>query len=454
MKRPWAETEEKHVFLRSIVGICKGANKGSGIKQFTKVKLTEKLINKEIIYNFSNSEINKHCNAEIDLYYSSYYSNRTDRVLWNVDNDMKDATLDILGGELTWLEEWQDKVIPAFFKETKSFASRGGIGSHSPFWVVAGDDYKHYSNKAKNSIAANLAKSLEFELERFRKLKGYKFTKVEIKGTNSCFDYKTGELKFGSLCLLPRTDEHIDFVKHQAPTLTFNEIKKLIENLRKYNNTLESVVPPVVLVAPVENTVIRPDNIMEGSWRPRIVEINQSYGDFLLDVVLEGHELRSNCGRYIINKQQINVCVSVIKALQESDIKTHGHVKHMSFKRIKKLWLALIEAGDTDVPYCDRAVTAIRNAMSEHGFIEWHQHEFWFESTEAARAACVFSISKSFFLLCCPSDNNTPPCVVTSKSIRGTETHQTPIKSKSVNPFLVKSKKFIADEESVLTICV
>lgn len=440
MRAPSTKTTDKHLALKSMVGIGRGSNKGTGLTQFTKLKLAQKLLDHQPIFDFSNYDLDRHCSGEIYLYYSSYYSNNCNKVLWAIDNDMKEKTLNELDGDLSDLDKWETVVLPILFTGMKCFTSKGGIGSHGHFWVEAGVEYKHYNQFECNTLARDLSSKLEKELERFRKLKGYKFSKVEVKGTNSVMNWRTKDLSLGALCLLPRTDEHVSYVMNEAPVLTFKTIQRLIINLRNYNNAIDNVIPVPDLKEQLV-TKVKPTLTAIGSFKTKIVTVDYSYGEFYCDKVLNGNEVRSLDERYIASSEHFGIFISILKALSEADLKMHGEVKQMSFKRIQAMWNALVESGDIELPYNDRLVTVMRNSLSKNGFINWTNNKF------CITQACAFSISNEFFLL---QNTTTPTCI---GIISGHCVHLVPEFDSGVHPTIAHAKKMMELEENILQLC-
>lgn len=444
MKKPRTKTTEKHLLLKSLVGINKGWNKGCGLVQLKKETLLTKLQSKKALTNFSNTDLDLHCAGQIHLYYSSYYSVNKQEAVIAIDNDMKERDIIKYDSDLTDLYYWEDTVLPLFFPGIKAFRSKGGIGSHCMFKMIPGVEYRELNSFQKNKKARDLQIALEKELEKFRNYKNYKFTKVELKGTNTVVNWKTGDINFGALCLLPRTDEHIKYVANEIPTFTFRHIQKLVFNLKKYNDSVDNLSTPKI---EIEKLSTKPKVMPTGSVAVKIVTLDKSYGEFYYSQVLRGEEVRSNDGRYLCNEEDFTVMISIIKALQEADIKTYGHVKQMSFSRIKAMWNALIESGETTIAFNDRKVTAMRNSLSENGFIDWISEKY------CGNKACVFKLNNEFLVLLTQTTQHTPTCVVTFYPVRGSSEHKLPVFDSSVNPFTLKAVKMMEAEEAVLQLC-
>jgi hypothetical protein len=171
----------------------------------------------------------------------------------------------------------------------------------------------------------------------------------------------------------------------------------------------------------------------------------ENYGDFICAILAE--TVRSRCGRYVCGPVDFSSFISLIKGIDEADIAKFGGLKHMAFARIKALWDAAFEAGDIPVPFCARKVTAMRDALSKAGFIDWIDHEY------AAGKACVWKISNRFFQLFEMFQENqkrhTPACMVNT----GDSKHYLPVFVGEKCPNIVKAKLWMEMEQAVYDLC-
>lgn len=440
-RRKPVPTTDRHELVRSFAGIQKGFRLDKQVLQISEVKVAQKYFRSPKSCSFSNAELEEHFNGTEERYYSSIFDINHKKALWAIDNDLKAEKFAELNGDRSSLTAWEIE-LNRFIPGIQCFRSRGGIGSHGSFYVTPGPEYDHLNFEEKNLMARRLYPQLQKQLETYRKLSGYQFSKVEIKGTNACVDYKRREIKFGTLCWLPKEQAHYDYIAQSCPVMTFLKIENLIAELKELNGKLESeqpVILPMPKKKPVQET---------GSYQATSFDMNWALGTFLLNNVMHGEEVRSNDGRYKVSAEQAAVTLCIIKMLQDHDKKKFGTVQHMGFSRIKGMWLKLLEDGDIDIPYQDRVVTAVRNVMSEKGYIKWHSSKY------AGNKACVFEISDEFFthfaIVTQPEKEEECCCVVKELVLVGTQRHRLPVFDLMLNPFCLNRAILSEMEEEAL----
>ncbi len=408
-----------HRLLRGLCGLITGANLGTGIRQVSRERLISLLSSGQPAYQHSNIRLERHMRGEIDLYYSSYFSQRNKRVYINVDNDVKVRDDGEIVGEED-LARWHDEVLADLLPGARPFPSRGGIGSHVGFYVTD-DPGSSRTNAQRNEDCRDLTLRLQRALERHRGLRGYGFTQVEVKGTcaSTVYDGDTlVDVRYGSLCLLPRTRAHIDYVRDEAPTFTLSWLEETVARLERANDELDSLGDEQVTLK------VRDARAPSGSFRPRIVDVDWNVGKLLL----ASNRVMSRDGRYASDHRHMSVLLSIVAALRRADEARHGRVLHMAFSRIRGMWLALLESGEIDIPWCDRRVTAMRDWLGERGFIVMRQSGY------CAGQACVWWLDDCIQVLVGEGEKQHSTCVVTRGDINNINNYVRPHFDQSLNP--------------------
>ena len=430
MRQKRTKTRPEHLTLRNLMGIGWGCKTRSGMWQHKKENIQNAIFhNGKKIRLPSNTMLDQHLTGELTLYYSPEFTNRKPMCVCVIDTDMKIGENGEFRGDPADVPKWHDE-LTKLVAGIKSFASPGGWGLHTPIGIVAGKKYEFLSTYEKNYYGRMKLKQLENELNSYAKNKGFKLTKVELKGTPILVDHSTKTVQCGQLVALPRTKEHVDFVgSDQLIKLTFAQLDKLIHFLNKFN---KKFVKPENKI----NKQVATKNV--GSPCLKIVN-PESYGEFALSVV--GEDVRSRDGRYVCNADDFSAFISVVEGITQADLANLGFVKQMSFARIEALWTAAYEAGDLSVAFCARKVTAMRDALSKAGFVDWIDNEY------AAGKACVFRISVRFFqcfsMFTAKPEHTHTTCMVT----KDLSEHKIPVFVGEKCPSVVKAKAWMDLEE-------
>lgn len=431
------KTRPEHQVLKSMIGLGWGCRSEAGMWQHSKNYLQNQLFNKNrAIYKPSNTLLDKHLAGECIVYGAPMFSNRCNVIITCIDTDMKITDQGEFRGDPDDVPVWNAEVAN-LISGAESFPSPSFFGSHTHFGLCAGKKYGFLNNYDKNYYGRMKLRQFGKAINNYAINRGYKLTKVEIKGTPALIDYHAEAVSCGELVALPRETEHISYVSNRLPVLTFAQLEELTNNLEKFNKKF-------LRAEELINKPVKPKSNDSGSPVVKIVT-PESYGDFVNAILAE--PVRSRDSRYVCNANDFSDFISVIHGINGADIAKYGELKHMAFSRIEAVWNAAYESGDLSVRFCNRKVTAMRDALSKAGFIEWIDHEY------AGGKACVWRISKQFFQLFAmfqePNNTHTPTCSVNT----GDSKHYLPVFDGTKCPNIVKSKSWMELEQEVYDLC-
>jgi hypothetical protein len=255
-------------------------------------------------------------------------------------------------------------------------ASTGGKGQHAYLLV-------HKPGYSAEEVKAAL-KHLECWLRQ--QAKGFDIEIVEVKGTPPVVKYREGgsieAITYGSFAKLPR---EVNRFSEWASTTTVT-VKQLLalpmteeKADDKDHKVQESQRPPCGSIS--GKNISREELDLMPTWERFFRQARQKG-------MLHG-------GRWVVTETDFAQAVVLLRFFMEN----RNPDGSLPQRRVQELWTALHEAGDFSRPWNHHRWKAIRDWMSEMGWLEWQDHRYQIGTGRGNGQACKWRLHEDFVQL-------------------------------------------------------
>lgn len=343
-------------FLRKLISpYGHGSKDAYGYRRPTNKALIADYNRKGFIKGLTNAQLLDHFRGEATYYFWADGRIKTPYALLCIDIDNhKVGTLD---AALAFAEHLRDRFLPGLYFEP----STGGKGVHGYILV----DKRGYGDERLHGLARMLDRSLKTIHRRWQaRNPNLDVEGVEIKGhpprITWGLDRQMEKLVSGQFAKLPRQmlSRFDEFKK--TTVLDDRQISRLY---MRYKD--EPVVPIKLVFGPVEKS---------GSLTGCVVkQANLDQWDSYLTVArrLLVQPLKTK-GREVATAEDMAVLLLILEACTNR-MNLDGS---MPTARIRENWQILLGNGDVQRPWSPRRYTALRDLLSEEGYIDWEDASY------------------------------------------------------------------------------